>query len=146
MPVTMQVRGKVKLLEGMRFTASANSGPDVIMGSSDDMDEVRAPSPMELVMLAAGCCTAMDVVQILRKMRQPPSDVEVDLVAERSEEDPRVFKTISFTYRLSGEGLEEASVRRAVKLSQETYCSVGVMLRRAGVEMPTYIEIEDMQE
>lgn len=111
------------------------------MDSSDD--EALGPSPMELVVLAAGCCTAVDVANILRKMHQPTFEMEVEIEAQRAAEHPRVLKSIEFRYRLAGKGLEEGAVRRAVDLSHERYCSVGVMLRRAGVEISTDIRIDE---
>lgn len=140
----MLIRGRVKLMEGMRFLTRGDSGHDVIMDSSDDGD-LLGPSPIELVVLAAGCCTAIDVVHILQRMHQPLSNLEVEIEAERSEEDPKVLEKLAFRYRVSGKGVREESVQRAIDLSTERYCSIGVMLRRAGVELSTNLESVDMQ-
>ncbi|MFQ5838481.1 MAG: OsmC family protein [Thermoplasmata archaeon] len=135
------MRGRVKLVEGMRFFASADSSAGIVMDSGTDEGEVLGPSPMETVMLAAGCCSAMDIVHILEKMRQPPQDLEIGLEAERAEEDPRVFTSLRIHYRLKGGGLKKDSVERAISLSVERYCSVSIMLKRAGVRITTSFEI-----
>lgn len=140
----MRMRGRVKLLEGMRFLTSGDSGHEIIMGSSDEGD-VLGPGPMEIVVLAAACCTAMDVVHILRTMRQPLAGLEVYIEAERSEKDPKVLMSLDIHYRVSGKGLKEESVQQAIDLSHDRYCSVGIMLQRAGVKLTTTLEIADTQ-
>jgi putative redox protein len=135
------MKGKVKLIEGMRFVVNADSSHGVILDSGGEGEKALGPSPMEMVMLAAGCCSAMDIVYILGRMRQPLEDLEVSLKAERAEEDPRVFTSLRMHFRVRGEGLREESVERAISLSQERYCSVSIMLRRAGVEVTTSFEV-----
>ncbi len=129
-------------MEGMRFLASGDSGHEIIMDSSDNGD-TQGPGPMEVVVLAATCCTAMDIAHILRTMRQPLAELEVYTEAERSEEEPRVLKSLDIRYRVSGKGLREESVQQAIDLSHDRYCSVGIMLQRAGVKLTTTLEIVD---
>lgn len=133
------MHGKVRLVEGMRFVASTGVH-SVVMDSSEE-GSAAGPSPMETVMLAAGCCTAMDVVHILRKMRQEPEDLEVRLEAERASEDPKVFAKLRVHYAAAGQDLKEEAVKRAVSLSLERYCSVLIMLQRAGVEVSSSVEV-----
>jgi putative redox protein len=135
------MRGRVKLIEGMRFVVSADSEHGIILDSASEDGRALGPSPMEMVMLAAGCCSAMDLVYILGRMRQPLKGLEVSLEAERAEDDPRTFTDIKMHCRLQGDGLEEEAVERAIGLSQEKYCSVSIMLKRAGVKVSTTFEI-----
>ncbi len=134
------MRGRVKHLEAMRFLVSGDTSHGLILDSSDE-ERVLGPGPMEMVMLSAACCSAMDVVYILRKMRQPPEDLEVEVEAQRAEEDPKVFTSLRLRYRLRGENLKGESVERAIRLSRERYCSVVVMLERAGVDVSTDYEV-----
>lgn len=86
------------------------------------------PRPMEMVLLGLGGCSAVDVVHILKKARQPLGGCEVEIEAERAETDPKVFTRIHMRFSLRGEGLSEKHVDRAVSLSTEKYCSVARML------------------
>jgi putative redox protein len=99
-------------------------------GSPDVGGEGLAPRPMQLLLMSHAACTAIDVVHLLKKMRQAPSDIQVESDGERdTEQVPAVFKKIHLHYILSGD-LEEKSVEKAIRLSTEKYCSVGAMLSK----------------
>jgi putative redox protein len=84
---------------------------------------------MEMLLLGLGGCTSFDVVLILKKMHQPITDCEVEIEAERAEEDPKVFTKIHVHFIITGTSeLSEKHVARAVKLSAEKYCSASLML------------------
>ncbi len=95
---------------------------------------------MEMLLLGLGGCTQFDVVHILRKGRNQVTLCEVDLEAERAENDPKVFTKIHVHFRLAGPGLTEKAVERAVKLSAEKYCSASIMLGQV-VEMTHDFEV-----
>jgi putative redox protein len=86
--------------------------------------------PREMLLMGAGGCSAIDVVQILRKARQDFVDCVVELEAERAPEDPKVFTRIHMHYIVTGRGLNPAHVERAIKLSKEKYCSATIMLAK----------------
>jgi putative redox protein len=88
-----------------------------------------ASSPMEMVLMALGACTAIDVLTILRKARTPPDSLSVELTADRSDAHPRVFTKIQVEYVVKGRGIKPAALERAIKLSEEKYCSVSAMIR-----------------
>lgn len=111
--------------EGLRFVGHIEGSPDVTM------DSENGPTPMELVLMALGGCTGMDVISILQKMRQNVKDFEINLSAERSQEHPKVFTKINLEYVIYGSNIDENSVKRAIELSQDKYCSVGGMLKKA---------------
>lgn len=112
-----------KWTEQMRFEGTANSGFPVLV----DGDGKAANSPTELVLIALCGCTAYDVVNILRKKREPLTAVEVSAEAEKAENPPRVYTAIKLLYRIRGE-VSHKAVEDAVRLSKEKYCSVGAML------------------
>jgi len=89
--------------------------------------------PMEMLLTGMGGCTAFDVVHILNKARQPVADCEVVLEAKRAEQDPKVFTHIHVHFIVTGHGLKQKSVSRAVQLSAEKYCSASLMLARSAV-------------
>jgi putative redox protein len=86
---------------------------------------------MELMLMSVGSCSSVDVVHILKKGRHPVSGCEVRINGERAETDPKVFTRIHLHFIVSGPGLAEAAVRRAVQLSAEKYCSASIMLQKA---------------
>jgi len=130
--------------DAMRFRAAADEGHEILFDGGD-ANSRRGPSPMQSILLAAMACTASDVVLILRKERVPFTSLEIEAKAERARDPPRVFTKIRLHYRVRGTGVPEAAVTRAIDLSSEKYCSVGVMLRRGGVEFVNTHEILPME-
>ena len=123
------MKARVKLVQGMTFAAESGSGHAVVVDAAPDVGgRDLGPRPMELVLMGAGACTAIDVVHILRKARQDVTDCVVDLESERADEDPKVFTRIRMHYVVSGKGLARNQVERAIKLSKEKYCSATIML------------------
>ena len=107
-----------------------------------DTDSSRscAPSPMELLLLAVGSCTATDVAGILAKKRQHVTHYVVEVSGERREETPRKYMWMKVHHVLTGRGLSETAVAHAIELSDTKYCSVAASLR-PGVEIQTSFEI-----
>ena len=123
------MKARVKLVEGITFVAESGSGHAVVVDASPDVGGRNLGArPMELVLMCAGACSAVDVVHILRKARQPIADCVLELEAERAAEDPKVFTKIRMHYIVTGKGLAAAQVERAIKLSKEKYCSATIML------------------
>lgn len=122
------MRATVKWVGDAAFEGTAGSGHTVRMdGPPDFGGQDSGVRPMEMLLLGLGGCTAFDVVHILQRGRHPVSDCVVDIEAERSETPPKVFTRIHMHYRVSGDGLKDAAVRRAVELSAEKYCSASIM-------------------
>jgi putative redox protein len=123
------VKARIKLAEGMTFVAESGSGHAVVVDAAHDIGGRNLGArPMELLLMGTGACTAIDVMHILRKARQPVTDCVVELEADRAEEDPKVFTRIRLRYIVTGKGLATAQVERAIKLSKEKYCSATIML------------------
>lgn len=123
------MKASVKWVEDITFMGETGSGHAIIIdGPPDHGGRNRGMRPMELLLLGMGGCTAVDVIEILRKGRQQVTDCVVDISAERADSVPKVFTRIHAHYRISGRGLKEAQVRRAVALSAEKYCSASIML------------------
>lgn len=137
------MKARVKLVEGITFVAESGSGHAIVMDASPDVGgrDIGA-RPMELVLMGAGGCSAIDVVHILRKARQEMVDCVVELEAERAPEDPKVFTRIHMHYVVTGRGLNPAQVERAIKLSKEKYCSATIMLAKTA-EVTSDYEIRE---
>ena len=120
--------------EGMAFVAETGSGHLLTMdGAPDGGGHNLAPRPMETVLAGTGGCTAYDVVLILKRGRQDVRGCQVKLKAERASTEPKVFTAIHMHFVVTGRGLKQDVVERAVALSHEKYCSASIMLGKTAV-------------
>ena len=120
--------------EGMAFVAETGSGHLLTMdGAPDGGGHNLAPRPMETVLAGTGGCTAYDVVLILKRGRHDVRGCQVKLQAERAPTEPRVFIAIHMHFVVTGRGLKQDVVERAVALSHEKYCSASIMLGKTAV-------------
>ncbi len=108
-------------------------------------DRSVAASPMELLLIALGSCTGIDVISILKKQRQDVTDYRIEVRGERREEFPRSYTRLEVKHILRGRHLAEQAVARAVELSDQKYCSVAATLRGAA-EIVTSFEIEEEEQ
>jgi putative redox protein len=137
------VKARIKLAEGMSFVAESGSGHAVVIDAAPDVGgRDLGPRPMELVLMGTGGCSAVDVVLILRKARQPVTDCVVELEADRAPEDPKVFTRIHMHFIVTGKGLASTHVERAIRLSKEKYCSASIMLSKSA-EITSDFEIRE---
>jgi putative redox protein len=111
-----------------QYDTESDSGHHVALDG--DAAHRGGPSPMELVLMALCSCTAVDVVSILHKKREPFTSLTVSAVAEQAPQAPRVFTHILLTYHVNGEVSTKAA-EDAVALSKNKYCSVSKMLEKA---------------
>lgn len=137
------MKGRIKWVDQAMFVGETGSGHAVVIdGPADGGGRNLGVRPMELVLLGTGACTAYDVVHILKKGRQPIRDCVAELEAERAEEVPKVFTRIHIHFVVTGRGLSEDAVKRAVQLTAEKYCSASIMLSKS-VEITHDYEIVD---
>lgn len=103
----------------------------VPLDNTEDLDGSAAGSkPMELVIIALGGCTGMDVVSILKKMQVEYSEFTLDIDAENSQEHPKVFTKIHIVYKFTTSEENKEKIEKAIRLSSERYCPVSAMLRK----------------
>lgn len=103
-------------------------GPESIGG------EGKGVRPMELVLMALGSCASFDLAMILKKQRQEPEDIQVEVVGERREEIPTIFTKIHITFTFTGT-IDEEKAQKAAELAVKKYCSVHDMLVAGGVQI-----------
>jgi len=101
-----------------------------------------AATPMELLLLALGSCTAVDVVSILEKKRQQVTDYRVEVRGTRREEHPRKYTRFEVKHIVRGRGVSEKAVAQAIELSETKYCSVAATLSPAA-EIVSSFEIQE---
>src|SRR5580704_9289903 len=114
------MEARVKWVENAAFIAETGSGHALVVdGPAEIGGRNLGPRPMELMLLSVGSCSAVDVVHILKKARQPVAECHVEVSGTRAETDPKVFTAIHLHFVVSGRGLGAKQVERAVKLSAE---------------------------
>ena len=133
------MKARVKWLEDLTLIGESASGHAVVMDGPPELGGHNLGiRPMEMLLLGMGGCTAIDILNILKKARQAVSDCVVELAAERATTDPKVFTRIQVHYIVTGRQLSRQHVERAVRLSAEKYCSASIMLGKTAEITHTY--------
>ena len=122
------------------FVGYTPSGNQVTIDTDHTRDS--APTPMELLLLALGSCTGVDIVSILHKKRQKVNDYKIEVRGQRRDEHPRSYKRIEVHHIVTGRSISERSLEQAIKLSEEKYCSVAATLRPTAEIVSTFEIIE----
>ncbi|MFN2135080.1 MAG: OsmC family protein [Candidatus Promineifilaceae bacterium] len=111
------------------FRASLGSGYEFdVSGGTEKI----GGSPMELLLAGLAGCTAVDVVLMLQKQRQEISGLAVEVLGDRADSHPKVYTDVLVRYTIRGKGINPKAVERAIKLSEEKYCSASAMFSRSG--------------
>lgn len=134
---------EVQLLKNMTFIGKSSTGHSIVMDTGEKSGgNQSAPTPMEMVLLGLGGCTGMDVISILRKMKQDIKSFRIEIRKKNADEHPKVYTEINMKYIFSGSRLDEKKIARAINLSQDKYCSVSAMLGKTADISHTF-EIEE---
>lgn len=136
------MQAKIKWKGNVHFEAEADSGHKIsIDGPPDGGGKNLGSRPMELVLMGLGGCASYDVISILDKSRQKVTDCVTHVTASRVESVPQVFDQVHLNFVVTGVGLDERKVARAVSLSADKYCSASRMLERGGVKITHEYEV-----
>ncbi|MGQ0619755.1 MAG: OsmC family protein [Panacagrimonas sp.] len=136
------MQARIKWIENAAFVGETGSSHAIVIDGPPEIGGRNLGCrPMELMLLSVGSCSAVDVIHILRKARQPVRDCYVEVEGKRADTEPRVFTDIHLKFVISGESLNENQVRRAVDLSADKYCSASIMLKRGGVNVTHSYEL-----
>ncbi len=121
----MPTQATVNWIDGLKFEAISQEG----YAFTIDGKREEGVGAMDLLLFSVAGCTAVDVVIILKKQRQPVEGVTVKVSGERATEHPKVFTKIHIHYTVKGD-LDPKKVERAIQLSEEKFCSASAMLRK----------------
>jgi putative redox protein len=123
------MQAKVKWVKNLQFVGESGSKHEIVMDADDKYGGTdKGMRPMELLLLAIGGCTGMDVASILQKKRQQLNDFEIRISGTTAETHPQKFTAIELEYIITGKDLTEAAVKKAIDSSMEKYCSVKATL------------------
>ena len=123
----VEVQAKLRWSNELKFNAELAPGRSLELNSAKEMG--GAFTPMELFLVALAGCTAMDVQWIMSRERQSLDRLEVLVKGKRREEDPQYYELIDLEYIVGGRNVTKNAVERAIRLSQDKYCSVRAMLK-----------------
>ncbi len=115
----------VNWIDGLKFEATSQEGYTFTI----DGQRQEGVGAMDLLLFGLAGCTAVDVVIILKKQRQPVEGVTVRVTGERAQTHPKVYTRIHIEYVVKGD-LDPKKVERAIQLSEEKFCSASAMLRK----------------
>ncbi|MHB1130873.1 MAG: OsmC family protein [Chloroflexota bacterium] len=116
--------GTVRLDGEARWQARSGTGHTLIIdGPAEHGGENAGFRAMELMLLSLGGCLGGAMLHILKRMRQPVTGYEIGLEGSRDEEPPTVYRQITLRHTISGRGLDEAAVKRALALVEDKYCA-----------------------
>jgi len=130
-------RTTLRWVTGQQFVGMDENNHAVVLSGENDPNGMR---PSQMLLIALSACTAVDVVDILTKKRQPPSSLEIVTTGEHDPEPPWAYRNIKLTFRIGGKGLTEKAVQKAIQLSEQKYCSVAATVRGVA-EITTEYEI-----
>ena len=132
------VKATVRFVAEDLFLGTSPSGHALAIDT--DKERSSAPSPVELLLVALGSCTATDVAGILAKQRQQVTNYIVEVSGIRRDEHPRSYTSMKVHHIVTGKSISAKAVAHAIELSDTKYCSVAATLRPA-VEIQTSFEI-----
>ncbi len=122
----------VRWIDNMMMVGESASGHAIVMDGPEELGGNNlGVRPMEMLLLGMGGCTTVDVISMLKKMREEVADCKCEISAQRADEHPKVFTKIHIHFVVSGSNLNEKKVDKAVTLSAEKYCSASIMLGKS---------------
>ena len=134
----------IRLVGPELFIGCTPSGHELMIDT--DRERNSAGSPVELLLLALGSCTGVDVVSILQKKREEVTNYRVEVRGERRDEHPRSYKRMKVHHIVTGRNISERSVAQAVELSEGKYCSVAATLRPTAEIVSSFEIVEEVEE
>jgi putative redox protein len=127
-------------LQGKTFVGTDSTKHAIVVSSSDEANGTGV-KPSDLLLIGLASCASMDVIEILNKKRQPPDAMEVRVEGTQEPDPPWTFRKIHMHFLLRGALLQPGAVEKAIRLSEEKYCSVAATIRCAA-EITTSFDIQ----
>lgn len=134
----------IRWVQDVMFVGETGSGHAIVLdGAPGSGGRNMGARPMEMMLVSVGSCSSYDVISILKKARQPVRSCVAEVSGKRVDAVPAVFESIHIHFTVTGSGINEKQVERAIELSAEKYCSASIMLKNAGVTITHDYEIVD---
>lgn len=134
---------KIKYVDGLQFVGESASGHAIVMDGYPEVGGANTGMrPMELLLVALGGCTGMDVASMLKKKKQGFTGLEISVAGKKADEYPKKFTEVNIEFIVRGKGVGEEAVKKAIELSMEKYCSVKATIEGAAKVTWSYKIVE----
>ncbi len=126
------MQARVKWVQGLQFDGESGTNHKIVMDADDQFGgKNKGMRPMEMLLVAIGGCSGMDVASFLQKKKLQINGIEVNVSGTQDENYPHKFTGIELEYIITGKDLQETAVNKAIELSMDKYCSVKATLEGA---------------
>ena len=125
--------------DGMAFEANMDGHKIIVDAPEEVGGKDTGPRPKKFMLLALAGCTGMDVVSMLKKMRVSYDALNIRVEADVTEEHPKHYTSMKVIYEFKGKNLPLEKLEKAVTMSEEKYCGVSAVYKKA---MPVSTEIK----
>ncbi|MEA2103291.1 MAG: OsmC family protein [Candidatus Cloacimonadota bacterium] len=125
------MKAKATHVSKLQFNLVSDSNHAIVVDASTKLSYDHGSRPKELLLMSLISCTGMDVVSLLNKMRVEFDKFSVSAEAENAEMHPKVFKYVNIKYFISGKSIDKKKLEKAINLSQDRYCPVTAMMKKA---------------
>ena len=133
------VTAKMKWAGGLRFEGASAFGYTIATDTRKTVGtQVPGYKPTELMFFGLASCAGVDVVNIMEKMRQKLTSLEIEVVAHQNDDYPKPFHTVEVKFIAKGENLDPEKLARAIALSEEKYCAVSQTILIPGKVTTSY--------
>jgi putative redox protein len=134
---------EVTWVQNEQFVATDSTKHSIVLSTGH---EGTGSKPSDLLLIALGACSAVDVVNILNKKRQKLTGLQVHVSGEQDADPPWTFRKIHVEYVVRGKGLSEKAVQQAIELSEDKYCSVAATVRGVAEITSSFQIVEESNE
>ncbi len=131
---------QVTWVQNEQFVGTDSTNHSIVLSTAKDG---TGSKPSDLLLVALGACSGVDVIGILSKKRQCVTGLEIQVQGEQEPEPPWTFRKIHVQYVVRGKGLAEKAVQQAIELSESKYCSVAATIRGVAEITSSYQIVED---
>jgi putative redox protein len=139
----VEIKAQLSWVKDWQFVARSGEGPAVVI---DGRQPHSGPGPMQMVLMGVAGCTAIDVILVMEKKRINVTDFQINISGERAEDHPRRYTHIHIEYVLTGTGISERAVERAIELSESKYCSAIGSLNATLTHSYRILDAQDTRE
>ena len=131
---------QITWVQGEQFVGTDSTNHSVVLSTAKNG---TGSKPSDMLLIALGACTAVDVVGILGKKRQNLTGMQIKVSGQQDADPPWTFRKIHIQFSVHGKGLSERAVEQAIQLSEEKYCSVAATIRGVAEITSSYQIVED---
>jgi putative redox protein len=134
---------QVTWVKNEQFVGTDSTNHSIVLSTGKDG---TGSKPSDLLLIALGACTAVDVVSILAKKRQKLTGLEIKVNSQQDADPPWTFRQIHVEYVVRGKGISEKAVQHAIEISEQKYCSVAATIRGVAEITSGFQVVEDSSD